>query len=513
MKKIERALISVSDKRGIIEFAAGLNQRGVELLSTGGTYKLLKENGIPVTAVEEYTGFPEMLDGRVKTLHPKIHGGILARKNRQEDLEIIAEHGIKVIDLVIVNLYPFEATVSKPGVHLEDAIENIDIGGPSMLRAAAKNYLFTSPVVDSADYSEILSLMDQNGNDLPETYRYNLMVKVFSHTAHYDTAIANYFRTHHQPQAGFAPFLQISLPLSESLRYGENAHQAAAVYGKFADSFTKLHGKELSYNNLVDVQASVELIEEFSEPTLAIIKHTNPCGVASASSLSEAWDLAFETDKLAPFGGIIAVNKPLDMATAEKINDIFTEIIIAPDFEPGVLEFLQKKRDRRLLRQIKKVAGTYPFQIKSIAGGYLVQTPDNHQTTLEHLKVVTQRQPTEQELKNLLFAWRVVKHVKSNAIVFGGNQRTLGVGAGQMSRVDSSKVAVWKAQEAGLSLAGSVVASDAFFPFSDGVIEAAKAGAKAVIQPGGSVRDQEVIDAADANGLTMVFTGIRHFRH
>lgn len=513
MKKIERALLSVSDKTGIVEFASGLHRRGVALLSTGGTFKLLKENGLPVTAVEDYTGFPEMLDGRVKTLHPKIHGGILARKNHQEDLDSIAGHGILSIDLVVVNLYPFEATIAKPGVQLEEAVENIDIGGPSMLRAAAKNYLFTAPVADAADYPVILSLMDVNGGDLPDEFRFSLMVKVFSHTANYDTMIARYFQGKQPGQTGPLPWLQISSKLTESLRYGENSHQSAAVYGDFYRFFTKLHGKELSYNNLVDVQASVELIEEFSEPTLAIIKHTNPCGVASGKTLSEAWDAAYETDRQAPFGGIIAVNRPLDRETAEKINDIFTEIIIAPEFEPGVLEFLQKKRDRRLLRQNLKVTGSYPYQIKSIAGGFLVQTPDFHQTSGKDLKVVTKRIPGPEELENLLFAWRVVKHVKSNAIVFGGKNRTLGIGAGQMSRVDSSRTAVWKAGEAGLSLVGSVVASDAFFPFPDGILAAADAGATAVIQPGGSVRDAEIIEAADLQGLAMVFTGIRHFRH
>lgn len=512
MKKIERALISVSDKTGIIEFAKELSKRNVEILSTGGTHKLLSENQIPVKKVEDYTGFPEMMDGRVKTLHPKIHGGILARKNQPEDLESMKVHGISTIDLVVVNLYPFEATISKPNVSLETAIENIDIGGPSMLRAAAKNYLFTSPVSDFSDYSKIIELMDQNNGDLPESFRFELMVKVFTHTANYDVMIANYFRPKTN-EKGFPPFIQISSPIKESLRYGENSHQQAAYYGQFDHFFEKLHGKELSYNNLIDIQGAVELIEEFEKPTAAIIKHTNPCGVASSDNLLDAYRIAFETDKQAPFGGIITFNKPIDLKTAEVVSEIFSEIIIAPDFSPDVLEYLRKKKDRRIIKQLKRVTGSYPFQIKSIAGGYLIQTPDHQEINQTEFKIVTQREPTQQELENLLFAWKVVKHVKSNAIVFAGNERTLGIGAGQMSRVDSSKLAVWKAKESGLSLENSVLGSDAFFPFADGVIEAAKAGAKAIIQPGGSVRDKEVIDAANDHGLAMIFTGVRHFKH
>lgn len=512
MKTIERALLSVSDKRGIVSFASALVQRGVSLLSTGGTYQLLKSSGIEVTAVESYTGFPEMMDGRLKTLHPKIHGGILARKNNPSDRESMTAHGISDIDLVVVNLYPFEATIRKPDVHLEEAIENVDIGGPTMLRAAAKNYLFTAPVVDVNDYDRIIAAMDSNGNDLPDPLRYDLMVKVFTHTAHYDTMIAGYF-SRRTDQSIFKPYLQISVPVTESMRYGENAHQQARLYGDFYQYFDKLHGKELSYNNLVDIQAAAELTDEFPDPALAIIKHTNPCGVASAGSLAAAWDAAYETDKQAPFGGIIAVNRPLDMETALRINEIFTEIIIAPAFPTEVLDLLKKKKDRRLLRQLKPVAGSYPWQIKSIAGGFLVQTPDSQPVDSASWKVVTRREPTPNELEDLIFAWTVVRHVKSNAIVYGGRRRTLGVGAGQMSRVDSSKLAIWKAKEAGLSLEGSVVASDAFFPFADGVIEAARAGATAVIQPGGSIRDQEVIDAANEHNLAMIFTGIRHFRH
>lgn len=512
MKKIERALISVSDKTGIVEFAKSLTSRGVEILSTGGTHKLLSEQNIPVKKVEDYTQFPEMMDGRVKTLHPKIHGGILARKNSHEDLQSMKDHQIDSIDLVVVNLYPFEATISKPNIELAVAIENIDIGGPSMLRAAAKNYIFTAPVVDANDYELIIQQMDEHNNDLTDGFRYELLVKVFTHTAHYDSLIANYF-TKLSNKSAFPPYLQISSKLNESLRYGENAHQSAAYYGRFDQYFEKLHGKELSYNNLVDIQAAVELIEEFTEPTAAIIKHTNPCGVASASNLTDAYNLAFETDKQAPFGGIITFNKPLDMKTAEMVSEIFSEIIIAPDFPDDVLAFLKKKKDRRLIKQLKRVTGTYPYQIKSIAGGYLIQTPDHQPLESNNLKVVTNRKPDSAEMKNLLFAWHVVKHVKSNAIVFAGNQRTLGIGAGQMSRVDSSKLAIWKAGEASLSLSGSVLGSDAFFPFADGVIEAAKAGVRAIIQPGGSVRDQEVIDAANEHGLAMIFTGVRHFKH
>lgn len=512
MKTIKTALISVSDKTGIVEFAKALTERGVSILSTGGTFNLLQKDGIPVRSVESYTKFPEMMDGRVKTLHPKIHGGILARKNQPDDLQSMKEHDIESIDLVIVNLYPFEKTIASDHVELAHAIENIDIGGPSMLRAAAKNYLFTAPVVDVADYSSIITKMDMYHNDLPDEFRYELMVKVFTHTANYDTAIANYFSSVSQPNE-LPALIQVSFKQESVMRYGENSHQQAAVYGNFSSYFDKLHGKELSYNNLMDIQAATELIEEFSEPSVAIIKHTNPCGVASAQTLSEAWDKAFETDKQAPFGGIIAFNKPMDLETAKKVNEIFTEIIIAPDFSDEVLDLLKKKKDRRLLKQLKPVSSSKGWDIKSIAGGLLIQTPDRHQVSLSELKIVTQRHPTQNELESLLFAWKVVKHVKSNAIVFGGDKRTLGVGAGQMSRVDSSKLAIWKAEESGLNLKGSVLASDAFFPFPDGVIAAANAGATAIIQPGGSVRDSEIIEAANSHNLAMVFTGIRHFNH
>ncbi len=511
MGRIQRALVSVSDKTGLVEFVRELAGFGVEIISTGGTARALKDAGVPVIEISEFTGFPEMMDGRVKTLHPKVHGGLLCIRGNAEHEAAAAKHGIKPIDLVVVNLYPFEKTVAKPDVKLHEAIENIDIGGPSMLRSAAKNHASVTVVVDAADYAAVLAEMRANNGDTTPELRSKLALKVFATTSRYDGAIAAFLgRT-----GGLPDTLTLSLPKVQALRYGENPHQKAALYGDFGKYFQQLHGKELSYNNILDLTAAAELAAEFSEPTVAILKHTNPCGVGSAPSLRQAWGLAYETDKQAPFGGIIAVNRPIDAAIAEAIAEIFSEVIVAPEFLPDALAILQKKKNLRLIRQLALPAAG--LAVRSVIGGMLVQDRDTRLVSADEIKVVTKREPTQAERHALLFGWRVVKHVKSNAIVFAGADdkvcRTLGVGAGQMSRVDSSKIAVWKAKEAGLSLKGSVVASDAFFPFPDGVIAAAEACATAVIQPGGSVRDAEVIAAANEHNLAMVFTGIRHFRH
>ena len=518
MSKIQRALISVSDKTGLVEFAGELHRLGVEIISTGGTARTLKEAGVPVIEISEFTGFPEMLDGRVKTLHPKVHGGLLCVRGNAEHEKQAAARGIKPIDLVVVNPYPFEKTVAKPDVTLHEVIENIDVGGPSMLRSAAKNHGSVTVVVDPADYPAVLREMGAHSGGTSETFRARLAVKVFETTSRYDGAIATFLGKERggAPSSGLPEMFTLSLKKAQDLRYGENPHQKAALYGDFGKHFQRLHGKELSYNNILDLTAAAELVAEFDNPTVAIIKHTNPCGVGSAPTLKEAWDLAYETDKQAPFGGIIAVNRPLDAAIAGAIAEIFSEVIVAPEFRPEALWILQKKKNLRLLRNFG-VLGP-PLAIRSVIGGLLVQNRDTRLVSSADIKVVTKREPTQAERHALLFGWRVVKHVKSNAIVFAsadenGHSRTLGIGAGQMSRVDSSKIAVWKAKEAGLDLKGSVVASDAVFPFPDGIIAAANAGATAAIQPGGSVRDAEVIAAADARNMAMVFTGIRHFRH
>lgn len=511
MIKISRALISVSDKTGIVEFASALHQRGIEIISTGGTHALLLRNNIPAKQISDVTGFPEILDGRVKTLHPTVHAGLLAALDNPEHIRQLREHNISPIDLVVVNLYPFEETIAKPDVHLEDAIENIDIGGPTMLRSAAKNYRFTAVVVNAERYATILRELDEWNGSISDDTCFELAKEVFRHTAHYDTAIANYLsRT---SSAGPLPeTFSISLRKLNDLRYGENPHQIAALYGTFDRSLKKLHGKDLSFNNIIDANAAVNLVAEFEEPTVVIIKHTNPCGVGSADSLEEAYRKAFATDTKSPFGGIIAVNKKLTMAAARAMNEIFTEIILAPDFDPEVLEFLMKKKDRRIMQIMETGIGT-PWDIRSVPGGLLVQTRDTEKLHPDNYRVVTQRQPDADELEAMKFTWKVAKNVKSNAIVYGLRDRTLAVGAGQMSRVDSSKIAVWKSRESNLSLIGSVVASDAFFPFADGLLEAVSAGATAVIQPGGSIRDEEVIKAANDNNIAMVFTGIRHFKH
>ncbi len=517
MAKIQRALLSVSDKTGLVPLAQALIKAGVDLISTGGTAKTLREAGIKVTDLSAYTGFPEMMDGRVKTLHPKIHGGLLYIRGNEKHEAAARSHQIEPIDLVVVNLYPFEATVAKPGVTLPEAIENIDIGGPSMLRSAAKNHESVTVVVDPEDYAEVAGQISETGETTPALRR-KLAARVFARTAAYDAAIAAHLTRAFEPAApaGLPAALSILAPRAQTLRYGENPHQTAALYGRFHEYFQQLHGKELSYNNILDLTAAASLMTEFAHdvPTLAILKHTNPCGVGQGADLRAAWDNAFATDKQAPFGGIIAVNQPLDAACAEAIAEIFSEVIIAPDFHAGALALLQKKKNLRLLKVLKNPLDAGPWDVRSAgADSFLLQERDLRKTGAADLKIVSRRQPTAAELETMLFGWRIVKHVKSNAIVYAGAGRTLGIGAGQMSRVDASRIAIWKAGEAGLSLKGSVVCSDAFFPFPDGLIAAAEAGATAAIQPGGSVRDAEVIAAADERNLAMAFTGIRHFRH
>jgi phosphoribosylaminoimidazolecarboxamide formyltransferase/IMP cyclohydrolase len=512
-EKIQRALLSVSDKTGLVPLAQILTRAGVELISTGGTAKALREAGMAVTDLSTHTGFPEMLDGRVKTLHPKVHGGLLYIRGNQSHEAAVKQHDIQPIDLVVVNLYPFEQTVAKPNVALHEAIENIDIGGPSMLRSAAKNHESVTVVVDPADYAIVAEQIRATGHTTLELRR-KLAAKVYARTAAYDTAIAAHLSKAFNDRA--QPPLHVQAPLAQTLRYGENPHQTAALYGRFHEFFQQLHGKELSYNNILDLTAAASLISEFlaDEPTLAILKHTNPCGVGQGASLREAWDKAFATDRQAPFGGIIAVNRLLDAAVAEAIAEIFSEVIIAAEFTEEALMILQKKKNLRLLKMLKSPLDAEAWDLRGTgAGSYLLQQRDLKVTRAEDLKIVTRRKPTEAELKAMLFGWRVAKHVKSNAIVYAGADRTLGIGAGQMSRVDASRIAVWKAGEAGLSLKGSVVCSDAFFPFPDGLIAAADAGATAAIQPGGSMRDADVIAAADDRGMAMAFTGVRHFRH
>jgi phosphoribosylaminoimidazolecarboxamide formyltransferase/IMP cyclohydrolase len=503
--KIRRALLSVTDKTGLADFARGLHGHGVELLSTGGTAKVLRDAGLPVKDVSEHTGFPEMLDGRVKTLHPMVHGGLLFRRDLPAHREQAAAHGIEPIDLVVVNLYAFSATVARADVTREEAIENIDIGGPSMLRSAAKNHAAVTVACHPADYPAILEEMNAHHGATTPDLRARLAAKVFEVTASYDRAIADYLGS---GSGGF----RCDQPLAAVLRYGENPHQQAELYGKFADHLEQLHGKELSFNNILDITAAVDLIGEFGDPTVAILKHTNPCGVGSDADLLAAWDKAFATDKQAPFGGIIITNRPLNALLAGAIAEIFSEVIIAPEFEPAALVLLRKKKNLRLMR-LRGWPSPVPRDVRSVIGGVLVQDHDTGCEVAADSRLVTRRAPTRSEARAMDFGWKVVKHVKSNAIVFAGPDRTLGLGAGQMSRVDAVRIAVWKAGEAGLSLAGSAVASDAFFPFPDGLLSAAAAGATAAIQPGGSVRDDEVIKAADERNLSMVFTGKRHFRH
>ncbi|MBL9199290.1 MAG: bifunctional phosphoribosylaminoimidazolecarboxamide formyltransferase/IMP cyclohydrolase [Opitutaceae bacterium] len=511
------ALLSVSDKRGLVEFATALvRQHGYTLLSTGGTAKLLAEKGLPVTEVSQHTGFPEIMEGRVKTLHPKIHGGLLCRRDKADHLAQAQRNDITLIDLVVVNLYPFEQTVAKPGVHFEEAIENIDIGGPSMLRSAAKNHESVTVVVDAGDYDAVLAAFADEAK-LPALRR-RLALKVFQRTGAYDTAIARYLEAQAaepdlEALSGFPGTLSLSWKKAQALRYGENPHQKAALYGTFHDHFAQLQGKELSYNNILDITAATYLIGEFERPTVAILKHTNPCGVGSADNLIDAWEKAYATDRQAPFGGIIVVNQTLGADLATAIAEIFTEVIIAPRFSDEALAIFAKKKNLRLMIAKGGIGADALQEIRSVVGGVLVQDRDRTLGDVKEFKVVTKRQPTADEWAAMMFGWKVGKHVKSNSIVYCRGEQTLGVGAGQMARVDSSRIAVWKAGEAKLDLRGSVVCSEALFPFPDGLIAAADAGATAAIQPGGAMRDAEVIAAADARGMAMVFTGSRHFKH
>jgi len=521
MNTIQRALISVSDKSGIVEFAQQLHQQfKVEILSTGGTAKLLSENGVPVIEVSEYTGFPEMMDGRVKTLHPKIHGGLLGR--RGTDDAVMAEHGIGPIDLVIVNLYPFQQTIAKPNCDLETAIENIDIGGPTMLRAAAKNHRDVTVVVNASDYQRVLEEMQNNQGTVSDAMRFDLAVKVFEHTANYDGAIANYLGVMHSdgskellPRTFNTQFKKV-----QAMRYGENPHQAAAFYieGNQVEACIatakQIQGKELSYNNIADTDAALECVKQFSaDPACVIVKHANPCGVAIGNDLLEAYNRAYSTDPESAFGGIIAFNQELDDETARAIVERqFVEVIIAPSVSDAAIQAVSEKKNVRLLS-----CGQWDDQhatrldFKRVNGGLLVQDADLE--LYKELTIVTSRQPSEQEMQDLLFSWKVAKFVKSNAIVYGKDNMTIGVGAGQMSRVNSARIAAIKAEHAGLEVKGAVMASDAFFPFRDSIDQAAQAGVTAVIQPGGSMRDEEVIAAANEHGMAMVFTGMRHFRH
>lgn len=518
MPKIQRALLSVFDKTGLIPFAQTLAAAGIEIISTGGTAKALREHGIAVTDLSAYTGFPEMLDGRVKTLHPKIHGGLLYIRTNPEHEAAARKYEINPIDLVVVNLYPFAQTIARPNVTLAEAIENIDIGGPSMLRSAAKNHESVTVVTNPADYAEVADQIVAKGETTLELRR-RLAAAVFARTSAYDGQIAAHLsKTFGLAKAGrpFPENIQLNLQKAQSLRYGENPHQQAALYGRFGDYFQQLHGRELSYNNIIDLTAAAALAADFADdaPTLAILKHTNPCGAGQGKTLREAWEKAFATDKQAPFGGIIAVNRPLDLPCAEAVGEMFSEVIVAPDFAAEALDLLRRKKNLRLMKALKWPGNDGSPELRDVgAGSFLAQERDARKVSAADWKVVSKRQPTEEERQAMLFGWRIVKHVKSNAIVYAACDRTLGIGAGQMSRVDASKIAVWKAQESGLSLRGSAVCSDAFFPFADGLVAAAKAGTTAAIQPGGSVRDAEVIAAGDEHNMAMVFTGIRHFRH
>lgn len=517
--RVARALLSVSDKTGLVDLARGLARHGVELVASGGTATALRDAGLAVVEVADLTQSPEMLGGRVKTLHPRIHGGLLARRELASDQQDMAANGIRPIDLVVVNLYPFEQTVAKPGVTLEDAIEHIDIGGPSMIRSAAKNHAHVAVLTDPADYAAVLAELDANEGALGEDTRRRLALKAFERTGAYDTAIHAWLSKHLVAPAAedaFPDRLRIDLPRAQSLRYGENPHQGAALYGGFLDAVESLHGKELSFNNVVDAQAALALILDFDpaeECTLAILKHNTPCGVGAGATPLGAWNAAFSTDPDSPFGGIIVANRPFDLALAQAVDEIFTEVLIAPAFAPDALEFLRKKKNRRLLRYHAERIDRAEPDVRHVFGGLLVQQPDLSHEAVASAQVVTQRKPSEDELRALAFGWRVVKHVKSNAIVFARADRTVAIGGGQTSRVDAVHVAAAKAARVGNALAGSVIASDAFFPFPDGLETAVAAGATACVQPGGSARDAEVIAAADRLGIAMVFTGARHFRH
>lgn len=525
---VRRALLSVYDKTGLVAFGRRLHALGIELISTGGTAAALRESDIPVTEVAEVTGVPEVLEGRVKTLHPAVHAGLLARRDHPDDLEALEDHGYAPIDLVACNLYPFEEIVQQPGTTLETAMDHVDIGGPTMVRAAAKNHASVGIVTSPDSYDAVADELEHNEGRLTSATRRALAKQAFAHTAAYDQAIHRYL-AHTDSTPGdssstddaeaLPESYQVSLPRTQTLRYGENPHQEGALYGSLDRFYEKLHGKALSFNNLLDVSAALALIDEFREapPTCAILKHTNPCGVATADALSTAWEQAFATDRQSPYGGIIVVNKALDRSTAEAIDEIFTEIIIAPEFESGVLDMLSENERRRLIRHKAAARDADRLDVRSVLGGLLVQSRDpvlpSAPEQQQRWTVPTARPPSEEEASDLDFAWRVVKHVKSNAIVYARNQSTLGIGAGQMSRIDASELAVQKANKSELDLTGSVVASDAFFPFADGLEAAAAEGARAAIQPGGSIRDDEVIEAADTHDVAMVFTGQRHFRH
>lgn len=517
---IQRALISVSDKTGIVDFAKRLAALGVEIISTGGTSALLVENGVPVVGISDVTGFPEIMDGRVKTLHPAVHSGLLAVRDNAEHESQLKELGFDYIDLVVVNLYPFAQTIARPKVAYEEAIENIDIGGPTMLRSAAKNHASVTVVVDSADYGTVIEQLEAQGDtDLPTRKR--LAAKVFRHTAAYDALISQYLTE----QAGevFPERYTVTYEKVQELRYGENPHQAASFY---RDSLSQpgnittaeqLHGKELSYNNINDANAALQIVKEFDEPAVVAVKHMNPCGVGIGATIVEAYKKAYEADPTSIFGGIIAANRTIDEPTAQLLHEIFLEIVIAPDFTTEALDLLRKKKNIRLLRLGDAELGkgtassaSAPRLITSVEGGMLIQESDRRQLELSELKVVTERQPTDEELTQLLFAWKVVKHVKSNAIVLARDNMTIGVGAGQMNRVGAARIAI---EQAGEKASGSVLASDAFFPMGDTVELAAQAGIKAIIQPGGSIKDEESIAAADKHGIAMVFTGVRHFKH
>jgi len=537
---LRRAVVSVSDKTGIVEFAQALSVRGIEIFSTGGTAQTLKTAGVAVRSVSELTGFPEILDGRVKTLHPSIHAGLLAVLDNPDHAKQLAEHHINSIDLVVVNLYPFEKTLEQTTASHEDIVENIDIGGPAMVRASAKNYRWTAVVTNPVRYADVLQALQANNGAVPEQMRLQLACEAFEHTAYYDSVIASYFqRKTHTQNPAHKTTTSLALRKEQELRYGENPHQSAALFTlhgnalaeptvRYSDIYKQLHGKELSYNNILDIDGAARLALEFVEQesdvssntssapnnTVVIVKHTNPCGVGSASTLAEAYNVAYSCDTVSAFGGIIAFTNAIDLETAQAVDELFTEVLIAPGYTPEALEVLEKKKNRRLMTidyaALKRSLST---ELKAVGGGVLVQRADAVLWNEEELRVVTERQPTEAERRAMLYAWKIAKHVKSNAIVYAAEHRVLAVGAGQMSRVDSAAIAARKAAKAGISLQGSAVASDAFFPFADGLLEAVEAGATAVIQPGGSVRDEEVIAAANEKGITMMLTGVRHFKH
>ena len=520
MPEVKQALVSVSDKTGVVEFCKSLLELNINILSTGGTARLLKEHGVQVTEVSDYTGFPEIMDGRVKTLHPKVHGALLGRRGMDDT--VMRTHGITPIDLVVVNLYPFEATVKRPDCTFAEAIENIDIGGPAMLRSAAKNHAYVGVVIDSTDYGKVINELKQNRKQLSDATRFYLARKVFARTANYDAMVSNYLGGITQEESGssYPDVYTMQFQKLQELRYGENPHQTAAFYtqadappGTLANA-RQLQGKELSYNNIADTDSALECVLTFADPACVIVKHANPCGVAQGANILEAYTRAYTTDPTSAFGGIIAFNRNLDEATARSIiKRQFVEVIIAPGIDSAALQVTAQKEGIRVLSIGVRAAAYQQLELKRVSGGLLIQDADNAVVSTENLKIVSKRQPNTQEINDMLFAWRVVKFVKSNAIVYVRDNRTIGIGAGQMSRVYSARIAAIKAADEGLQVQGSVMASDAFFPFRDGIDAAAAAGVTAVIEPGGSLRDEEVIAAADEHDMAMVFTGIRHFRH